>query len=41
MVIAKTLAEKNPDTIFYTDQYFSNKNPDAHKKTGEEFLQRS
>ena len=36
MVIAKNLAEKNPNTIFYTDQYFSNKNPDAHKKTGEE-----
>lgn len=36
MSVAKKLAENNPETIFYTDQYFNSKNPEAHMETGEE-----
>ena len=39
MSVAKKLAENNPETIFYTDQYFNSKNPEAHMKTGEEICQ--
>lgn len=36
MSVAKKLAENNPETIFYTDQYFNSKNPEAHMETGKE-----
>jgi len=38
MAVAKRLADNNPDKIFYTDQYFNEKNPEAHKQTGEEIV---
>jgi cysteine synthase B len=36
MAVDKRLADENPDKIFYTDQYFNKKNPEAHMRTGEE-----
>ncbi len=36
MEVAKKLAERKPEEIFYTDQYFNIKNPQAHRQTGKE-----
>lgn len=36
MNVAKKMAESSPEEIFYTDQYFNFKNPEAHMKTGQE-----
>jgi len=39
MVVAKRVADNNPEGIFYTDQYFNPKNPQAHEKTGNELCE--
>lgn len=38
MAVAKRLADTEPEKIFYTDQYFNQKNPEAHIQTGKEVI---
>lgn len=38
LAVAKKEAEANPDRIALTDQYFNDKNPQAHASTGQELL---